>query len=137
MIRLLKVIKKYSLHFNEHPTLYNNIINECFELYGKVDNNTNLNVVKNKTINKSIKEMVEKNGIITEEHRKVIKKYCFKGSAEEEKCFIRYICETGGIIIIKKCSICFSKECYTKEHVLNKCLYLKNGEIEQKKVWMQ
>ena len=28
MIRLLKVIKKYRMHFNEHPTLYNDIINE-------------------------------------------------------------------------------------------------------------
>ena len=35
MIRLLKVKKKY----NEHPTLYNNIINKFLEWYGKVDNN--------------------------------------------------------------------------------------------------
>ena len=28
MIRLIKVIKKYRILFNEHPNLYNNIINE-------------------------------------------------------------------------------------------------------------
>jgi hypothetical protein len=28
MIRLIKVIKKYRILFNEHPNLYNNIIND-------------------------------------------------------------------------------------------------------------
>ena len=31
---------KYRVHFNEHSKLYNNIINDFFEWYGKVDNNT-------------------------------------------------------------------------------------------------
>ena len=35
MIRLLKVIKKYRMHFNEHPNLYNNIINAFENWYGK------------------------------------------------------------------------------------------------------
>ena len=50
-------------------------------------------------INKSIKDMAIKNDIsISEGYRKVVKKYWYKGSSEEEKCFIRYICETGIII---------------------------------------
>ena len=35
MIRLLKVIMKYRVHFNEHPKLYNNIINKFFEWYNR------------------------------------------------------------------------------------------------------
>ena len=122
MIRLLKVIMKYRVHFNEHPKLYNNIINKFFEWYGKVDNNTNLNGVKKHTIIKSIKDMAKKNDIsISEGYRKVVKKYWYRGSAEEEKCFIRYICETGWNNNHKKCFRCGSNEGYTKKHVLNEC----------------
>ena len=68
-----------------------------------------------------LKELAEKNEIkISEEYRKVVKKYWYKGSALEERCFIRYICETG-TNNHKKCYRCGSEEGYTKEHVLNKC----------------
>ena len=42
MIRLLKVIKKYRMHFNKHPTLYNNIINEFGNWYGEMNDNKNM-----------------------------------------------------------------------------------------------
>ena len=48
-------------------------------------------------------------------------KYWYKGSALEERCFIRYICETGWNNNHKKCYRCGSEEGYTKKHVLNKC----------------
>ena len=76
MIRLLKVIKKYRMYFNEHPTLYNNIINEFGNWYGEMDDNININTIKKNTIIKSLKELVEKNGIKnSESYRKVVKKY--------------------------------------------------------------
>ena len=53
MIRLIKIIKKYRIHFNEHPNLYNNIINYFGKWYGKVEDNTNINAIKNNTIKKS------------------------------------------------------------------------------------
>ena len=122
MIRLLKVIKKYRMHFNEHPTLYNNIINEIGNWYGEMDDNININTIKKNTIIKSLKELVEKNGIkSSESYRKVAKKYCYKGSALEEICFIRYICEAGWTNNHKKCYRFGSEKGYTKEHVLNKC----------------
>ena len=100
MIRLIKVIKKYRIHFNEYPNLYNNINNYFGNWYGKVEDNTNINSIKNNTINKSLK--TEKNEIkISEGYIKVVKKYWYKGSALEERCFIRYICETGWINTIK------------------------------------
>ena len=42
-IRLLKVIKKYRIYFNEHPNLYNNIFNDFRKMYGKIDENFNSN----------------------------------------------------------------------------------------------
>ena len=102
MIRLIKVIKKYRILFNEHPNLYNNIINDFGNWYGKVDDNVNINAIKKNTIIKSLKELAEKNEIkISEGYRKVVKKYWYKGSALEERCFIRYICETGWLKTIK------------------------------------
>ena len=122
MIRLLKVIKKYRMHFNEHPTLYNDIINEFGKWYGEMDDNITITTIKKNTINKSLKELAEKNDIkISEGYRNVVKKYWYKGSALEERCFIRYICETGWTNNHKKCYRCGSEEGYTKEHVLNKC----------------
>ena len=56
IIRLLKVIKKYRIHFNENPTLYNDIINEFGKWYGEMDDNININTIKIIII-KSIKEM--------------------------------------------------------------------------------
>ena len=53
IIRLLKVIKKYRIHFNEHPTLYNNIINEFGNLYGEMDDNININSIKKIQLSKS------------------------------------------------------------------------------------
>ena len=71
MIRLLKVIKKYRMHFNEHPTLYNDIINEFGKWYGEMDDNININTIKKNTIIKSIKELAEKKDIkISEGYRK-------------------------------------------------------------------
>jgi len=46
MIRLIKVIKKYRIHFNEHPNLYNNIINYFGNWYGKVEDNTNIMLLR-------------------------------------------------------------------------------------------
>ena len=67
-----------------------------------MDDNININTIKKNTIIKSIKELAEKNDIkISEGYRKVVKKYWYKGSALEERCFIRYICETVGLTIIK------------------------------------
>ncbi len=87
-----------------------------------MDDNININTIKKNTIIKSIKELAEKNDIkISEGYRKVVKKYWYKGSALEERCFIRYICETGWTNNHKKCYRCGSEEGYTKEHVLNKC----------------
>ena len=60
IIRLLKVIKKYRIHFNEHPTLNNNIINEFGNWYGEMDDNININSIKKNTIIKSLKELAEK-----------------------------------------------------------------------------
>ena len=45
MIRLIKVIKKYRILFNEHPNLYNNIINDFGNWYGKIEDNTNINAI--------------------------------------------------------------------------------------------
>ena len=92
----LITINKYRVHFNEHPTLYNDIINEFESWYGKINENTSINVIKENTIEKSIKEMSEKNDIkISKDYRKVVKKFWYKGLALEERCFIRFICETG------------------------------------------
>ena len=78
--------------------------------------------IKKNTIIKSLKELAEKNELkISEGYRKVVKKYWYRGSALEERCFIRYICETGWTNNHKKCYRCGSEEGYTKEHVLNKC----------------
>ena len=119
MIRLLKVIKKYRMHFNEHPTLYNDVINEFGKWYGEIDDNISINTIKKNTIIKSLKELAEKNELkISEGYRKVVKKYWYRGSALEERCFIRYICETGWTNNHKKCYRCDSEEGYTKEHVL-------------------
>ena len=46
MIRLLKVIKKYRIYFNEHPTLYNDIINEFGKWYGEMDDNITITTIK-------------------------------------------------------------------------------------------
>ena len=46
MIRLIKVIKKYRILFNEHPNLYNNIINYFGNWYGKVEDNTNIMLLR-------------------------------------------------------------------------------------------
>ena len=82
MIRLLKVIKKYRMHFNEYHNLYNNIINAFGNWYGKIDENTNINTIKKNTNNKSLKEIAEKNGtLISEGYRKVVKKFWYTGSA--------------------------------------------------------
>ena len=79
MIRLIKVIKKYRILFNEHPNLYNNIINDFGNWYGKVDDNVNINAIKKNTIIKSLKELAEKNEIkISEGYRKVVKKIGIK-----------------------------------------------------------
>ena len=77
MIRLLKVIKKYRMHFNEHLNLYNNIINAFGNWYGKIDENTNINTIKKNTNNKSLKEIAEKNGtLISKGYRKdLLNKY--------------------------------------------------------------
>jgi len=66
--------------------------------------------------------MAKKNGIkISDDYRKVVKKILYKGSAREERCFIRFICETGWTNNHDKCYRCGSEEGYSKEHVLNKC----------------
>ena len=44
--KLLKVIKKYRMHFNEHPNLYINIINEFGNWYGEMEDNININSIK-------------------------------------------------------------------------------------------
>ena len=86
MIRLLKVIKKYRMHFNEHPTLYNDVINEFEKWYGEMDDNITINTIKKNTIIKSPKELAEKNELkISEGYRKVVKKYWYRGSALEER----------------------------------------------------
>ena len=78
--------------------------------------------------------MAKKNGIkISEGYRKVVKKYWYKGSAEEEKCFIRFICETGWNYNHQKCFRCGSKDCYTKKHVLNECPVFENWRSRTKK----
>ena len=111
MIRLLKVIKKYRMHFNEYHNLYNNIINAFGNWYGKIDENTNINTIKKNTNNKSLKEIAEKNGtLISEGYRKVVKKFWYTGSAFEDKCFYRYICETGCTNNHKQCYRCCSEE---------------------------
>ena len=102
MIRLIKVIKKYRMHFNEHTNLYNNIINEFGNWYDEMDDNININIIKKNTINKRLKELAEKNEIkISEGYRKVVKKYLYKGSVLEERCFIRYICKLAEQTTIK------------------------------------
>ena len=63
MIRLIKVIKKYKIHFKEQLNLYNIIINELENWYGEMDDNTNIKTIKKNTINKSLKELAEKNEI--------------------------------------------------------------------------
>ena len=134
MIRLLKINKKYRMHFNEHPKLYNNINNDFGNWYGKIDYNININSIKKNTINKSLKEITEKNEIkISEEYRKVVKKYCYKGITLGERCFNRYICETGWTNKHKKCYRYDSEEGYTKDYVLNDALFLNYGEIELEK----
>ena len=122
------------MHFNEHPTLYNDVINEFGKWYGEIDDNISINTIKKNTIIKSLKELAEKNELkISEGYRKVVKKYWYRGSALEERCFIRYICETGWTNNHKKCYRCGSEEGYTKEHVLNNALFLNHGETEQEK----
>ena len=75
LIRLLEVIKKYRMHFNEHPTLYNDIINEFGNWYGENDDNISINSIKKNTIIKGLKELAEKNEIkISEGYRNVVKK---------------------------------------------------------------
>ena len=80
MIRLLKVIKKYRMHFNEHPTLYNDVINEFGKWYGEIDDNISINTIKKNTIIKSLKELAEKNELkISEGYRKVVKNIGIEG----------------------------------------------------------
>jgi len=98
------------------------IINELECWYGKIDGSTSINVIKKNTIEKSIKEMAEKNGIkISEDFIKVVKKFWYKGSTLEERYFIRFICETGWTNNHKICYRYGSEEGYTKEHVLDGC----------------
>ena len=104
------------MHFNEHPNLYNNIINAFENWYGKIDENTNINTIKKNTINKSLKEIAEKNGtLINEGYKKVVKKFWYTGSVFEERCFYRYICETGCTNDHKKSYRCCTEEDYTKK----------------------
>ena len=63
MIRLIKVIKKYKIHFIEQLNLYNIIIIEIGNWNGEMDDNTNIKNIKKNTINKSLKELAEKNEI--------------------------------------------------------------------------
>ena len=85
-----------------------------------IDENSNINFIKKNKIHKSLKEIAEKYGVkISEGYRKIVKKFWFKSSALEERCFIKYNCETGWTNNHKKCYKCGSEE-YTKEHVLNK-----------------
>ena len=91
-----------ALGTNEHPTLYNDVINEFGKWYGEMDDNISINTIKKNTIIKSLKELAEKNDLkISEGYRKVVKKYWYRGSALEERCFIRYICEQAGLTTIK------------------------------------
>ena len=118
--KIIKVIKKYRIHFNEHSNLYNNIKNDFENRYDMIDENSNINFIKKNKIHKSLKEIAEKYGVkISEGYRKIVKKFWFKSSALEERCFIKYNCETGWTNNHKKCYKYGSEE-YTKEHVLNK-----------------
>ena len=75
MIRLIKVIKKYKIHFNDQLNLYNIIINEIGNWNGEMDDNTNIKTIKKNTINKSLKELAEKMKLKLMMDRKVVKKY--------------------------------------------------------------
>ena len=78
--------------------------------------------------------MVEKNGLsISEGYRKVVKKYWYKGSSEEEKSFIRYIWETGWNKNHKKYFKYGSNEGNTKKHVLNECPVFEKWRSRTKK----
>jgi len=81
MIRLIKVIKKYKIHFIEQLNSYNIIINEIGNWNGEMDDNTNIKTIKKNTINKSLKELAEKMKLKLMMDRKVVKKYWYKESA--------------------------------------------------------
>ena len=99
-----------------------------------MDDSITINTIKKNTIIKSLKELAEKNELkISKGYRKVIKKFWYKESALEERCFIRYICETSWTNNHKICYRCGSEEGYTKEHVLNKCPVFDHGESELEK----
>ena len=61
------------MHFNEHSTLYNDIINEFGKWYGEMDDNININSIKKNTINKSLKELAEKNDKLVKDTEKLLK----------------------------------------------------------------
>ena len=46
MIKLIKFIQKYKIHFNEDLNLYNNIINKFRNWYGEMDDNIIINSIK-------------------------------------------------------------------------------------------
>ena len=100
-----------------------------------MNDNININTIKKNIIIKSLKELAEKNEIrISEGYLKVVKKYWYKGSILEERCFIRYICETGWTNNHKNGYRYGLEEGYTKEHVLNKCPVFelwRNGTIKK------
>ena len=61
-----------------------------------IDENSNINFIKKNKIHKSLKEITEKYGVkISEGYRKIVKKFWFKSSALEERCFFKCNCETG------------------------------------------
>ena len=116
MIGLLKLSKNIEFILMNIP----NIINDFENLYGKIDENNNIYFIKKNKINKSLKEIAEKYVFkISEGYRKIVRKFWYKGSALEERCFIKCNCETGWTNNHKKCYKCGSEE-YTKEHILNK-----------------
>ena len=71
---MIKVITKYK-YIQMNILNYIIILMSFSNLYSKMDNNTNINNLKNNIIKKNLREMVEKNGIrITDGYIKVSKK---------------------------------------------------------------
>ena len=93
------------MHFNEHPNLYNNIINEFRNWYGNIDENININAINKKTNNKSLKEIAQKNGIkISKGYRKVVKKFLYKDSAQKRDTLSDIYVRQDGLNILKNAS---------------------------------
>ena len=86
-----------------------------------MDDNITITTIKKNTINKSLKELAEKNDKLVKDTEKLLKNIDIKCQSQMRDALSDIYVKQAGLTIIKKCYRFGSEEGYTKEHVLNKC----------------